>query len=446
MINQNLLDIAADVLARAKKKGATAADVVVAEGRSTEVSMNNGKVEKIEQSEATDVGLRAFVGDSSAIISGSVLTPQALDTLVERVIEMAKLAPPDPFAGIAAPEQLAKSWADLDLCSKDTLSAAQLQSMAEEVEARALAVPGVTKSAGAGASTGSSSFALAISNGFAGSYSRSSFGASVSAVAGEGTSMQRDYDYHGAIHLSDLEPLEKIGRTAGERAVLRLNPRKVPSQAVPIMFDWRVSTSLISHLLGAISGSAIARGTSFLKDDRGKQLFDSSVNIVDDPHRMRGSASKPFDGEGLPTVRRSLIDKGVLPEWILDLRSARKLGLAPTGQASRGLASAPSPSTSNVFLEAGSQSPAEMIKSIKAGFLVSEFIGSTINPVTGDYSRGASGFWIESGEIAYPVSEITIAGNLRNMFKAMVPANDLKIRGSFSAPSCLVEGMNIAGV
>jgi PmbA protein len=445
MIDQKLLDIATDVLARAKKAGATAADVVVAESHSTEVTMNNRSVEKIEQSESVDVGVRAFTGDSSAIISGSVLKSDALDMMVERVVAMAKLAPPDAFAGIADPQQIAKSWDDLELSSQESLTADELRRMAEEVEDHALAVPGVTKSAGAGASTGRSAFVLAISNGFAGGYRRSSFGASVSAVAGEGTGMQRDYDFHSAAHLSDLEPLEKIGRTAGERAVRRLNPRKIESQSVPIIFDRRVAGSLVSHLLGGINGSSIARGTSFLKDARQTTVFGEGVTIIDDPHRKRGAASKPFDGEGLPTQRRAIVENGRLPEWLLDLRSARKLGLAPTGQASRGLSSPPSPSTSNIYMEAGQTPPEEIMDAMRTGLLVTEFIGSTINPVTGDYSRGASGFWFENGQIAFPVSEITIGGNLRAMFKRLVPANDLIFRGSFSVPSCLVEGMTIAG-
>jgi PmbA protein len=445
MIDQTLLDIASDVLARAKKAGATAADVVVSQSQSTDVTVTNRAVEKIEQSESRDVGLRAFVGDSSAIISGSVLTPAALDAMVERVVTMAKLAPPDPFAGVAESSQLAKSWDDYDLASSDWLSADDLRRMAEEVENHALAVPGVTKSAGAGASASRSKFVLAISNGFSGGYERTSFGASVSAVAGEGTGMQRDYDYHGATYMADIEPLEKIGRTAGERAVARLNPRKLESQAVPIIYDRRVAGSLVSHLLSGINGASIARGTSFLKDDRGSRLFEDSVTIIEDPHRKRGAASKPFDGEGLPTQKRALIDKGKLPEWILDLRTARKLGLSPTGQASRGLASAPSPSTSNIYMEAGLDSPEEMMQALGKGLLITEFIGSTINPVTGDYSRGASGFWFENGELAFPVSEITIAGNLKRMFKQLAPASDLIFRGSFSVPSCVVEGMTIAG-
>jgi PmbA protein len=441
----DLLNVASDVVSRAMKKGATAADVLAVESGSTEIEIRHGKIEKLERSESRDIGLRVFVGESSAIISGSVFDAQSLDTMVSRCIDMAKLAPPDPFSAIAEKHQLATTVADYDLMSKDDISAEQLQLMADTVEKRALAVKGVTKSNGAGASASQGGFGLVTSNGFAKGYRRNGVGVSVSVIAGEGTAMERDYYGHGAIHLEDLEALDDIGRTAGERAVRRLNPHKIDSQAVPIIFDWRAATSLTSHMLGAISGAAIARGTSFLKDELGKQIFAKGVNIIDDPHRRRGSSSRPFDGEGLPTRQRKLIDDGVLPMWLLDIRSAKKLGLSPTGQASRGLGSPPGPSTSNVYMEAGSQSPESVIKSLKKGLIVSEFIGSTINPVTGDYSRGASGFWIENGEIAYPVSEVTIGGNLKNMFKAAVPLSDLRIRSSFSSPSILIEGMTIAG-
>jgi PmbA protein len=435
-----LLTIASDVVARAKRMGATAADALAMESRSTEVSINHGKVEKLEQSESNDIGLRVFVGNSSALISSSVFDSASLDRLVERAIDMAKLAPPDPFAGIADASLLATDVPDLDLLSPDEITAAQLQRMAEDVEAVALSVPGVSKSSGADASSSHGGFGLVTSNGFSKGYARNGVGLSVSVIAGEGTAMERDYDGHGATYLSDLEGTEKIGRTAGERAVKRLNPRKVPSQSVPIIYDRRVATSLVSHCLSAINGAAIARGTSFLKDDRGKQIFREQINVIEDPHRLRGGSSRPFDGEGLPTQRRSIIENGILTNWILDLRSARKLELAPTGQGSRG-----GPSTSNIYMEAGVDTPEAMIKALNKGLLVTEFIGSTINPVTGDYSRGASGYWIENGEIAFPVSEITIGGNLRDMFKSMTPANDLIFRGSFSAPSCLVEGMTIAG-
>jgi PmbA protein len=441
----DLLNLASDVVARAKRRGADAADALAVDGRSLDVSIENRKVEKIEQSESRDVGLRVFVGQSSAIISSGVMDPRSLDQMVERAIDMAKLAPPDEFAGIADSEQLARSFPALDLVDTKQFTATELQKMAEDLEEVALAVPGVTKSAGSGAYSSYGAYALATSNGFSGGYDRSTYGYSVSAIAGSGTNMERDYDGHGATHFSDVEPIEKIGRTAGERAVKRLNPRKLTSQSVPIIYDRRVATSLVSHCLGAINGASVARGTSFLKGDLGKRIFRETINIIDDPLRVRGSASKPFDGEGLPVKRRHLIENGMLPSWIMDLRAARKLKMTPSGQGSRGLTSPPGPTTTNVYMEAGSETPESMIKSLKKGLLVNEFIGSTVNMVTGDYSRGASGFWIENGEIAYPVSEITIAGNLRDMFMSITPASDLIFRGSFSVPSCLVEGMTIAG-
>jgi PmbA protein len=439
-MTQTVLDLASDMISRARSKGASACDVIVSDGLSTEVSINNGAIEQVEQSEGRELSLRVFVGQGAATVSGSVFTPEALDTLAERAVAMARLAPPDPFAGIADANLLAKDVPELDLASGETLSAAQLQKMAEEMEQIALAVPGVSKSSGSGASFSSGSTALATSNGFAKSYSRTSFGLGLSVIAGEGTEMERDYDGHSAAHLGDLESIEKIGRTAGERAVKRLAPRKIASQSVPIIYDRRVAGSLVSHMLGAINGAAIARGTSFLKDKLGKPIFRRDVNIIDDPLRLRGQASRPYDGEGLKVRTRSIIKDGVLPSWVLDLRSSRKLGLSPNGQGSRS-----GPGTTNVYMEAGKESPEDMMKALGKGLLVTEFIGSTINPVTGDYSRGASGYWFENGEIAYPVSEITVGGNLIAMFKSLVPANDLVFRSSFSVPSLLVEGMTIAG-
>ena len=436
----DLLDIAHDLLQFAREMGATAADAVVGEGRDTSVSVRNGEVENLEQAEAREATVRVFVGQSSANNSGSVLTREALERLVDRAVEMAKLAPPDPFAGLADTSQLATEFADLDIFSPEIVTTDQLRERALEAERVALAVNGVSKSNGASASAYSGHSAIAASNGYERTSRRTSFGNSVSVIAGESTSMERDYDGHGAVYWSDVEAAGKIGRTAGERAVKRLHPRKLSSQKVPVIFDRRIATSLISHLVGGISGAAIARGTSFLKGDLGKQLFQSAVSIIDDPLRQRGLASRPVDGEGLPVQRRALIDKGVLSNWILDLRSARQLKLAPTGQGGRG-----SPSTSNVYMEAGTRSPEQMMKDIGTGFLVTEFIGSSINMVTGDYSRGASGFWFENGEIAYPVSEVTVAGNLRDMFLALEPGSDLIFRSSTTAPSCFLGEMTIAG-
>jgi len=444
-MNDELLNLAQMAVDKAMKLGATAADAIVVDGNSTSVSVRQGKIEDVGRSESRDIGLRVFAGHSSAIIAGSVLTAEAIGKLAERALSMAKLAPPDPYSGIADSSQLATKIVDLDLVGEETPSPMKLQEMAFAAEAAALAVPGVTNSNGAGSSASSNYIALAASNGFAQSYRRTGFGLSASVIAGDGTSMERDYDGSSALHFGDLETAEKIGRTAGERAVKRLNPRKLPSQTVPVIFDRRVASSLIGHLTGAINGAAIARGVSFLKDDMGKALFKPGVTIVDDPLRVRGFSSRSFDGEGLPTERRNLIDKGVLTGWVLDLRSARQLSLTPTGSGARGLGSQPGPSTTNVHLEVGTKSPEELMRDIGTGLLVTEFIGSSINSSTGDYSRGATGFWIENGEIRYPVSEITIASNLKTMFASLVPANDLLFKGSVNAPSCLIESMTLAG-
>jgi PmbA protein len=436
----DLLSIAKDVLHLARTQGASAAEALVAEGSDRSVSVRNGEIENLEQAEARDVTVRVFCGQSSASMSGSVVTPDALERLVTRAIAMAKLAPPDPHAGLADPSQLATSFPAIDTASDEDISADQLRDRALDAERAALSVNGVTKSNGAGASAYNGRSALAATNGFERTSRRTSFGNSASVIAGDGTAMERDYDGHGAVYWADLESAEKIGRTAGERAVKRLNPRKAASQTVPVIFDRRIATSLIGHLTGGINGAAIARGTSFLKDDRGKALFRPEVSIIDDPLRRRGLASRAVDAEGLPVRRRALIDKGVLTNWILDLRSARQLNLAPTGQGGRN-----GPTTSNLHMEPGTRSPEDMIKAIGTGFLVTEFIGSSVNMVTGDYSRGASGYWIENGELAYPVSEITIAGNLRAMFAALEPATDLVFRSSTVAPSCFLGEMTLAG-
>jgi PmbA protein len=323
-MKDELLNIAEDVMKRALKLGATSADAMAVSRSDTEVSIRQGVVEELIQAEAKEVGLRVFAGQSSAMIAGSVLTSEALQRLAERCVQMAKLAPPDQYAGLAEPQQLALGVIDLDLVSADYPTAAKLQAMAHEAETVALAVPGVTKSNGAGASASDRYIALVASNGFSRSYRRTGFGLSASVISGEGTNMERDYDGTSANHFGDLETPEKIGRTAGERTVKRLNPRKLASQSVPVIFDRRVASSLLGHLSGAINGGSIARGVSFLKEDMGKVIFKSNINVVDDPLRMRGPSSRSFDGEGLPVQRRAFIEKGVLTSWVLDLRSARR--------------------------------------------------------------------------------------------------------------------------
>lgn len=444
-MTKDLLALAHTALARAKHFGASAADALVVDGRSLEVAVRDGAIENLEQSEAIEVGLRVFVGQSSAAIATSKIDAAGIDRIAEQAVAMAKAAPADPYAGIANPDQVARDWTLPDIAGATLLDAAQLRDMALAAEKSALAVKGVSKSGGAGASSSDRSVALAASNGFSGTYRRTGLSLSATAIAGDGTAMERDYDYSSVIHREDLRKPEDIGSEAGRRAVKRLNPRKVKSQAVPVIYDSRIASSLVGHFLSAIMGSAIARGTSFLREKLGTQVFGDGIHIIDDPLRPRGLASKPFDAEGIATKALPLIEAGVLKSWILDLGSARQLGLQTTGHAARGLAGPPGPSSSNVTLSPGSVSLDDMIKSIGTGFYVTELIGHGPNIVTGDYSRGASGYWIENGEITYPVSEVTLAGKLADMFRNLTPANDLVYRGSVNAPSCRLEGMTLGG-
>lgn len=444
-MTKDLLALAHTALARARHFGASAADALVVDGRSLEVAVRDGAIENLEQSEAIEIGLRVFVGQSSAAIATSKIDAAGIDRIAEQAVAMAKAAPADPYAGIATPDQVARDWTLPDIAGATLLDATQLRDMALAAERSALAVKGVSKSGGAGASSSDRSVALAASNGFSGTYRRTGLSLSATAIAGDGTAMERDYDYSSVIHREDLREPEDIGSEAGRRAVKRLNPRKVKSQAVPVIYDSRIASSLVGHFLSAIMGSAIARGTSFLREKLGEQVFGDGIHIIDDPLRPRGLASKPFDAEGIATKALPLIEAGVLKSWILDLGSARQLGLATTGHAARGLAGPPGPSSSNVTLSPGSASLDDMIKSIGTGFYVTELIGHGPNIVTGDYSRGASGYWVENGEITYPVSEVTLAGKLADMFRDLTPANDLVYRGSVNAPSCRLEGMTLGG-
>ena len=441
-----LLTLAADAVAQARGLGADAADALAIDRRGTDVELREGQIEKLEQAEARELGLRVFVGQSAATIAGSVLTREAIARLAETAIAMARLAPPDPYSGIAEAKFLARDIADLDLVSANLPDAGQLQQMALAAETAALAVAGAAKSGGASASATSRAMALATSNGFAQGYRRTGVSVSVAAIAGEGTAMERDYDYSSAVHFADLKSPEDVGTSAGRRAARRLGPRKVKSQAVPVMFENRSAGSLLGHLAGAISGAAIARGTSFLKERMGQKIFASGIVISDDPLRRRGLGSRPFDGEGLAVHARNLVDDGMLTGWLLDLRSARQLQLAPQGNGARGLSSSPSPSSSNLYLQPGPETAETLLRRMGRGLYVTEMIGMNLNMVNGDYSRGASGFWVEDGELAFPVSEITIAGNLKDMFLNLTPAGDLEFRGAVNAPSCLVEGLTIAGI
>jgi PmbA protein len=439
------LDRLTDLIAAAKRAGADAADAILFEGLSLSQAQRLGKTENLERSEGRDLGLRVFVGRRQAIVSSSDLSPAALDELVARAVAMARGVPEDPFCGLAPAELLATEVPDLDIDDTNEPSPETLIDWARRAEDAARAVPGVTNSEGAQSGWSRSHVAMAASNGFAQGYGVSHVSISASVLAGEGTGMERDYDYTAAVHAEDLRMPEDVGRSAGEKAVARLKPRKVRSAQVPVVFDPRVSRSLLGHLSSAINGASVARGTTFLKGKLGERLFPENITVVDDPLRRRGLRSKPFDGEGVATRRREIIKDGRLTGWILDLRSARQLGIETTGNASRGTSSPPSPSPTNLYLEPGRLSPAELMADIKEGLYVTELIGMGVNAVTGDYSRGAAGFWIEKGQIAYPVSEVTVAGNLLAMFAHVTAANDLVLRYGTDAPTLRIDGMTLAG-
>jgi PmbA protein len=430
-------NLLSDLMKWAKAAGADAADAAYDVSESIEVAQRMGKREKLESSESGGLRLRAFVGQRQASVSTTDFGPAALRALAERVVDMARSVPDDPTCGIAPKELLATKWPDLDLNDKRRPSAKTLLDLAAAAEEAALAVKGVTNSERADAGWGRSTMLLVTSNGFSGTYRRSGFSVSCSVVAGEGTGMETDYDWTSTVHFEDLIPAAKVGRNAGKYAVARLNPRKAASARLPVVYDRRVSGGLIGHLAGAINGRSVARGTSFLKDKMGQPIFAKGIRVVDNPHRKRGLGSRPFDGEGLPTKRYTVIDDGVLTTWLLDLASARQLNLKPTGHG-------PGGGTSNFYLEKGKLSAADLIADIKSGLYITSLIGFGVNAVTGDYSRGASGFWIENGKKAWPVSGITVAGNLKDMFLNLTSANDLEGRRTTEAPTVRIEGMTIA--
>jgi PmbA protein len=439
------LDILTTLIAKARRRGADAADAVLFEGASISHARRLGKTEKLERSEGYDLGLRVFFGKRQATVSSNDRSAAALDELAERALAMARVVPEDPYCGIAAPEELARGIPVLDIFDPAEPAPETLIERAAAAEDAARSVAGITNSEGAEAGWGRSKVALAASNGFTGSYESSGQGVSVAVVAGTGTEMERDYDFASSIYAADLEDAATVGKRAGERAVRRLKPRKVASQRVPIVFDPRVSRGLLGHLSGAISGPAVARGTSFLKDKLGQRIFAAGITVLEDPHRPRGLRSKPFDGEGIANQRRAIVEEGVLTTWLLDLASARQLGLKTTGHAARGTGSPPGPSPTNLWLEPGALSPQALRADIAQGFYVTELMGMGVNGITGDYSRGAAGYWIERGELAYPVSEVTIAGNLKDMFLQLTAASDLEFKTGFDAPTVRIESMTVAG-
>ncbi len=437
--------IAESLVARGIAAGATAADALYAASRSSNVEVRLGELEDISRAEGEQMGLRLFVGQRSATVASSDFSDEALRALVERCFAMAKEAPEDPYAGLAPTELLLGG--ELPLLEADDGQEPDpeaLRARAFEAEVAARAVPGVTNSNGGGASASASTIALATSGGFSGAYRTSAHSCSASVIAGEGVTMQRDHASHCTHYLEDLEDAETIGRLAGDRAVAKLNPSRPKAGRYPVIFDPRVSSTLLGHFCGAITGSAIARKTSFLQDKLGQAIFSSGVTIVDDPLRRRGLRSRPFDGEGVRVSRQEPISGGVLRQWIADSASARQLAIAPTGHAARGVGGAPGASPSNLFMERGSLTREKLLASVGEAVLVTELIGQGVNGVTGDYSRGASGFMVRGGEIAEAIAEITIAGNLIEMFASLEPASDLEFRRGIDAPTILIPEMTIA--
>lgn len=441
---QDARDIAESLVERGLAAGASAADALYVGDRSAEVQVRLGKLESASRSEGEEVGLRLFVGQQSATAASSDLSDDALASLVERCLAMARQAPEDPYAGLA-PAELLQRGALPELDSEDGAEPPSdaLRARALEAEQAALGVPGVTNSSGAGASASASMIALATSGGFSGAQRSTGHGVSAAVIAGEGSGMQRDHEWHSARHLAELESADAVGRRAGERAVARLDPSRPRPGRYPVIFDPRVSASLLGHLAGAITGSSVARKTSFLLDKLGERVFAEGVTVVDDPLRRRGLRSRPFDGEGLRVARRELVANGVLTSWIADSAAARQLGIAPTGHAARGVGGAPGASPSNLYLAPGARGREELLAAFPEAVLVIELIGQGANLVTGDYSRGAVGFMVRGGAITEPLAEITVAANLTDMFATLEPASDLELRRGIDAPTILVPEMTV---
>lgn len=448
MTTQTLENLTAALLEAARKAGADSADAMAVQGTSVAIDMRGGVLEQAERAEGIDLGLRVMVGQRQANVSASDINPTTLSTMAERAVAMAREAPLDPHVGLADPSQLARDWdiSALELCdSTPEPDARTMQEDAARAEAAALGIDGVAQVQSASSAYAMRHIHLAATNGFSAGYSRSNRAISCVAISGTGTGMERDHDGDVRIFQSDLRSPEDIGQSAGQRAVARMGARRPKTGAYPVLFDERISSSLIGHLLAAISGSAIARGSSWLLGALGQPVLPDHLSLIEDPLRRRVSGSRPFDAEGLPTQRRAIVDSGVLTGWTLDLATARKLGMQSTANAARGTSAPPSPSSWNVGLTQGTASREDLIRDMGTGLLVTSMIGSTINPNTGDYSRGAAGLWIENGQIAYPVNECTIAGNLRDMLRRVVPANDARPHLSRVVPSLLVEGMTLAG-
>ncbi|MDP2494764.1 TldD/PmbA family protein [Shimia thalassica] len=447
-MSMKLENLAQAMLDAALNAGADAADAMAIQGTSVSIDVRGNALEQAERSEGIDLGLRVLIGQRQANVSVSDASPQTLATMAERAVAMAKEAPEDPYIGLADPEQIATNW---DIAALELSDPAQepdpqeLLADAAEAEAAAFAVKGVTQVQTAVAGYSATQVHLAATNGFSGGYARTSRATSCVAIAGECDRMERDYDGDSRIFQSDLRSPTDIGTSAGERAISRLDAIQPPTGAYPVLFDERISTSLIGHLLAAANGASIARGASWLRDCLGQDVLPKGLSLIEDPYRHRIDSSRPFDAEGLQTRKRAIVDDGVLTGWTLDLANARKLGMSSTANAARGVASPPSPTTWNVALTQGTTSREDLIRDMGTGLLVTSMIGSTINATTGDYSRGAAGLWIENGEITHAVNECTIAGNLRDMLRNLIPANDARTHLSRVVPSLLVEGLTLAG-
>ena len=435
------------LLAAAKRAGAEAADAMAVSGTSMSIDIRKGALEQAERAEGTDIGLRVLIGRRQACVSASDTSPATIAALAERAVAMAREAPEDPTAGLADPAELAATWdaSGLDLCDPAAEpTAAALESDARILESAAMSRTGITQ---VEASSGYSrrQIHIAASNGFYGGYARSSRSMSAVAFTGTGTAMERDWAGEQRVYAADLPDTAGIGHLAADRTLQRPGAVQPKTGTYPVLYDERIAASLIGHLLSAVNGASIARGSSWARDLMGQAILPKGLSVTEDPLRPRLSASRPFDAEGLATRKRALVADGILSGWVLDLATARKLGLASTANAARGTGGPPSPSTTNIDLTPGTHTRDDLITQMGTGLLVTSMIGSTINPTTGDYSRGASGFWVQDGQISHPVHECTIAGNLRDMLARIIPANDARPHLSMRVPSILIDGMTLAG-
>lgn len=444
----NLADLTEALLAAARRAGADQSDAIAVSARSQSIDVLHGALEHAERSEGVDIGLRVFIGQRQACVSASDINPATISEMAERAVAMAREAPTDPYIGLASADQLAKQWNvdALELADpSDEPSSAELQQDALAAEAAAAAVKGVAQVQGSSAGYSASAIHLAASNGFSGGYQRTGRSTSCVAISGEGLTMERDYFGEHRIFQADLPDPAAIGRLAGERAVARRNPKRPPTGAFAVLYDERVAASLIGHLLGAINGNSIVRGSSWLRDALGQQVLPKGLSVIEDPFRVRVSGSRPFDAEGLPVAKRAIVDDGILTGWTLDLATGRQLDMPSTGNATRGTSAPPSPSAGNIALTQSGKSHDDLLRDMGTGLLITSMIGSSVNPTTGDYSRGASGFWVENGEVVHPVNECTVAGNLRDMLLTIEPANNARSHLVHVVPSLLVQGLTIAG-